>query len=1025
MFLALFVAILMLATVIPASLVAYADPEKLVDLDYSTYVKDTTTDPYTATTSIGSITNNGSLNESTKVTMSSQYYGGGWNSMVLNKGTFTNMDGGNVPFLHMTQNQKACDDKNRFRVIDESALEEGNNTIVFWAKYTPYLGQNIIGLLQYFAVYDDGTAETPMTLMELNSNSVSDTAQNAAFKICGKKDEVSSMRADITADAAGKWAQFVITNPEYEYNSTTDSYAKKMRVYVNGNEVAYQTVEQPEGEVKEAKLCFGGDYFIGSVNPDKESGAKTFWPMDIYFGEIQVYDEAMFAEDIENLYNAEKDTYNENTAIAPVEDTDPIAPPTPGPGGDDPVVDPYAGNALINLDMSTYVEDTESNPDTVNTSIGGIVNTGSLKDTTVVKMSANNDNTDGSPNNWRYLTLKKETLRSVNGSDTAYIHRTIVPDNCYDKNSHSIIIENGLEETANTISFWAKYVPVNKGGQEYNILDYNVTYGSTSSHLFTLDQAPTTSGNLKLVGHAQSPIYGDVTEDAADKWALYTVTNPKYDTNGTKTMKVYVNGKYLGSTTVEKPEGNLSKVRLCFGGEYLPKRAGYNWPTDISLGDITVYEGEMTGTEIESVYEATKSKYTVDESFITDEDAGPTKSPILVRFGLDNFGYSLEGGSGITNEGTSETAQFDIHSVEADNYNISINKQTLYDKNLQKVGDYILLTHDRGEFDEAGKNIGMEHHFKITDEAFENDSITVSFWVNIDRGIRQTAKSQYVQPVQYEVKYTYDGEVDVLGADNKPTGEKEFKTGIPGYLRARVFQTHYEADGAPTWNEKYEPNSGTYAIATSHEWHHVVMSIPRFNEDGKKIVKTYVDGALKKEAEMVVPTDLENMEMYTPAFRIGGDQNSNYVPDDMSISDFKIYRGAFPKDSVTELYNLEKDKYIDNALNDNVAVNKVSFKKTDGTIVNRLDSPTEPVFAGETIKIGIKENIEPDFRIFVGAYDECGNLIDITFKNSGEIEGNVINYTLKDNTDKIRVFTWFADKMAPIQKVAGIEKGGY
>ena len=671
------------------------------------------------------------------------------------------------------------------------------------------------------------------------------------------------------------------------------------------------------------------------------------------------------------------------------------------------------GEKLIDLDMSTFVEDTATNPDDVDTSIGSIVNSGTLASSTVVKMSANNP-----AGNWRQLVLKKESFRNIKGDDVSYIHRTIAVDICADKNRHNIVIENGLEEQANTISFWANYIPVNKAGTEYNILDYNVTYDEEpdSIHLFTLDQAPTTTGGFKLVGHAQTPVYGDIKADAAEKWALYTVTNPEYDETGSKTMKVYVNGRYLGSNTVTKPAGALEEAKLCFGGESFPKRDGYCWPTDFSLGDIAVYEGEMTGEDIEELYENTKDRYTVDDSYITDEEANAEISPKLVEFDLTNFGYSLEGDSGITNKGTSATAQFDIHSVEAENYNIEIKKQTLYDKNLEKVDDFILLTHDRGEQNEMGKQ-GMVHHFMVTDEAFENNSITVSFWVNIDKGARQQTASQYVELAQYEIKYTYDGETDVLDDQGKPTGEKEPAV-LAGYLRNRLWQWHYEADGMPQWSDKFDPG---YTIDSTHEWHHVVMTIPKFDADGKKTAKTYIDGAEKRSLELTIPTNLENLEVHTPAFRIGGDQNSNYVPDDMSIAGFKIYQGAFPKDAVKELYDIESPTYIADG-GDNVAINKITFKssKTDNGLLLKLNAAED----GDAIKINIKENIEPDFRIFVGAYDANGNLIDLVFKNSSDIVDSAINYLYKAGTDKIKVYTWFAGEQKPIQKVVSVERIG-
>ncbi|MBO4898579.1 MAG: hypothetical protein J5590_09815 [Clostridia bacterium] len=613
----------------------------LIDLDMSTYIKDTSSvDPKNVEGSIGCIVNSGTLSDTTVVKMSSQ--SGRWTSLDLSLESFVNIEGTETSYLHRTISTNLCNDNNRFNTVEDIALEEGANTISFWAKYVPEnRADTEYNILDYNVTYDSESTH----LFTLDQA----PAASGAFKISGRWQ--SPRFGDITDEAAGKWAQYVITNPEYVNGKKT------MKVYVNGQYKGEQTVTQPVGNLTGAKLLFGGE-----ASPT----SWVFWPTEYNLGDIKVYEGELSDINITSLYNESKNKYIEDeTAQKTIigytfEDAEAefdgenhtieitaASNATPGvfvvytvddeeftgaseegtyevtakitkegyndlvltavlritPKQEDPEeIEEFDGTALIDLDMSTYVKDSSAaDPKNIEGSIGSIENSGTLSDTTVIKMSSQSGR-------WTDLDLSIESFVNAEGTETSYLHRTISSNLCNDNNRFNTIEDTALEEGGNTISFWVKYMPENRVNTEYGILDYNVTYDGVQTHLFTLDQAPSAIGAFRLSGRWQSPVFGVVTDEAAGKWAHYVITNPAY-VDGMKEMKVYVNGIYLGSKTVCRPNGNLTNVKLAFGGEASPTSCIF-WPTEFNLGEIKVFDGELSEKDIRCVYMQSKNKYT-------------------------------------------------------------------------------------------------------------------------------------------------------------------------------------------------------------------------------------------------------------------------------------------------------------------------------------------------------------------------------------------------------------------------------
>ncbi|MBO4898580.1 MAG: hypothetical protein J5590_09820 [Clostridia bacterium] len=602
-----------------------SDTETLLDLDMSTYEKDTSsTDPDSVITSIGGLVNNGTWGDAPVIKMSSQ--SGRWTNLDLSKYMRNIGADRHEAYLRRTINTYACNDANRFNTIEYKEFETGSNTITFWAKYTPISSSGCkYNLFDYSIEPSVGHAQGVFSLNQK-------TTYNGKFILVDKDD--SRIFKDITDIAAGKWAHYTVVNSEAVNGK------KEMKVYVNGIYLGSQTVSVPDGKVKSAKIAFGG-YAVRD--------AYCFWPRDISIGDIKVYDGELSKEAILEDF-AEKSCYyiadeeeivgysidqeitipydGENHMVAVSVDNDategvdisyicdgseftgateigtyPITVYISKDGYNTleiPVTLSIIATKYIDLDMSTYEKDLLWYPYNYQGSIGNIKNNGMWADTTLVKMSSE-----------EMLDSDIHIDLSLENAPAPCLHRTVDTKTCNLGNQYTVIEEKQLEEQANTITYWAKYVSDNRAMTEYNLLDYNVKYDGESEekHLFTIDQSPTTESVYRLVDRLQAAVYGNATDKLNNKWAQITITNPEYDENGQKTMKVYINGRYSFEKTVTKPEGDVENVRLAFAGEALENSRYIFWPSDFYLGKVTVSEGVLSSKEILSEYNSTKKGY--------------------------------------------------------------------------------------------------------------------------------------------------------------------------------------------------------------------------------------------------------------------------------------------------------------------------------------------------------------------------------------------------------------------------------
>ena len=355
---------------------------------------------------------------------------------------------------------------------------------------------------------------------------------------------------------------------------------------------------------------------------------------------------------------------------------------------------------------------------------------------------------------------------------------------------------------------------------------------------------------------------------------------------------------------------------------------------------------------------------------------------ILVDLDLTAFAPSTEAGSsGIVNAGKSKTTSISAYSSDK----VLLTTDYLYDKDdLSMHKKVIRLTHN--DLDTVISAKKLNKHFEISDPAFEEQDVTLSFWTNADPISKQAAGSAYTAIVQYNAKRddgTYRNQADGTNS------------------RARLWQ--YSLDTAQYY---YWGNAWGYEITmdNSVQWHHVVMTIPKF-EGGAKTVKIYVDGTLG----MTQTLSLGGHALDSSFISFGSDENKAYVSTDISFSDIKVYAGAMSGEGVENLYDSEKDFYC------NTAYNKVTVSK-DGSAINKLTD----LSAGDTVTISCNENTEAGVRVFAACYDENGNLISANLANvKGE---SSFELDIPEGFDRVKIYTWNSQKPSAVQKVTLLVK---
>lgn len=109
-------------------------------------------------------------------------------------------------------------------------------------------------------------------------------------------------------------------------------------------------------------------------------------------------------------------------------------------------------------------------------------------------------------------------------------------------------------------------------------------------------------------GNVTAYAYGGTSHPIeANTWYLATlVTLDAYPASGTTTRKLYVNGQYIGTGASGTGNG-MNDTPFTFGYDYKGGSPN-NWLWG-NIGHVSFWRDEMTASEIETLYEATKHSY--------------------------------------------------------------------------------------------------------------------------------------------------------------------------------------------------------------------------------------------------------------------------------------------------------------------------------------------------------------------------------------------------------------------------------
>ncbi|MBO4898054.1 MAG: hypothetical protein J5590_07130 [Clostridia bacterium] len=643
----------------------------------------------------------------------------------------------------------------------------------------------------------------------------------------------------------------------------------------------------------------------------------------------------------------------------------------------------------------------------------------------------------------------------------------VTAPNSYNQHLINMKLRNEeFEDTANTISFWADVTASNVWKE---IFAYRVDFGGSSVESFDLGinadgtwnalSVPTSAKTISSTQAFCLPADASGEFTVPKGWKHIVITNPVCSGNK-KTMDVYINGAYVKSVTLDIPDNAAINTVSCSFFSKANSSDGW-WRTRDAvaphgtLGGFKVYQGVLSAADIIDLYneqlpefsegtplsditgytfedataeydgeshsiavtaasdatEGVNISYTVNgapftgatevgtyniKATLTKEGYNnleltatltidPAQAPpvddgeVLVDLDFTDLAPTEEAGaSGIVNRGTLTSAQLDFYSSNG----ISVTTDFLYDKDdLSKIKKVMRISHNYYD----GVTTENAKQFKISDPALENQDITLSFWTNIDPISKQTAGKSFLAIAQYNAK-----------RDNGTFKDDNTDS------RATLWQYSMDTNDYVYWGTawKYE-----ITMDKSKQWHHVVMTIPKFS-GGAKAVKVYIDG----EEKLTENVNLGGHALAESWIGLGCSEAGRYIPGDISYADVKIFAGAMSPDGVSNLYDSEKDFY------NNMALNSITVKNASGAEINKLTD----LSAGSMVTVSYSENIADSTLVFAVCRDESGKILS-TSASLADGSGT-LSLTVPEDGSSVNVYTWSLAGLSPLQKITTLYK---
>ncbi len=731
------------------------------------------------------------------------------------------------------------------------------------------------------------------------------------------------------------WSYVTITNPVLANGSKT------MDVYINGKYFKSKTLEVPAGATLTSATMYLGGH---AAYPGYPHMAQ-----EIMYGDLAVYDGILNSEQITKIYTEQAPKY------VPF--------------------DIATAEKLFDLDVTNYVAERST---TITESSGGATNAGT-SETALINMYTY------APYNGNEVFVTKKQMTNANGELVDYFTRSSKLN--WGHAASAYVGDNAWEENDSTISFW---MTPNMHYLNGNLTDgriqaaYNVTYVDDGGTETTV-RVPI--WRVTKAGFNTSFNVPNCVPMIENEFNHIAMVNRKVDASGNKTVDIYVNGIFYTSVSLTQPAGTTLKSAVLSFGEYYPIKANGsdNNTGNIDYAKVQVYKGAFTAGDIKTLYDLQKSELT---------SLALADVPVLLDLNLDNFRQTTEeGSSGITNAGTSESAVIDIHTSEG---KAKVEKRALMSSDLTTEKPYIYMNHVFGH--SISSDYEIERHFDISDLAWEEKPVTITFWADLDRSAQQTSSQSYLWIAQYDVEYkTVDLETgeEIIGNVGNGLAQNQLDTDT----------NYYWAKGL--WNHDI-------SMHNSREWSHVAMIVSPVNEAGKKTINIYVNGVDQGSMELTIP---EGAEITNATLRFGGNKANKYVPGDLSIADVKVYGAFLTGNLIKEIYESERATY------ENAAEAKVRFYNVvDDTdkAIQKLNGIANDGTA--SIKIKYTETIEADYKVIVAAYGDNVNFISANYYDyDAESTNAEFDYQIPAGTKYLKAYIWKTDSLSPIQKIYEIQ----
>ena len=1001
--LALLLALTMLLglVVVSTAITVSADPTAILELNMSAFSQQTfvTTNADTESELVGKtsgITATGTLAASTTYGFAARSDG----ETALTKGSFQNNNGGAITYYLDYYDSKVYPNTSEVSSYSKHTtdvqffnanLESADNTISFWVDATA--SKWFKDILCYRVGYTKSDSTTSVRSLDLGINP--DGTWNAVCETWSNADHTAAKTSGAFSVPSG-WKHVVITNPVRSGDNKT------MDVYVNGVYKKSVSLDIPDtATVDSVAVSFFG-------KSDGANGAK-YWKANYWnlpagkVGEVKVYDTALSASDIADLYTAQLPNFTAYVAPA------------------------VQVTKALSLDMTSLAQVKLTPSGSTGEVTSGITKSGTLASSTTISFSQRPDEEN---------SLTKASFPNSTGSTTYYIDyydSKIWPNTASQAHAYANhltnlqFFNNDLETSDNMISFWVNDIQRSYDYVLKSVFTYRVDYGTAGCQSFDLVVNPNGTWNLYNEPWIQvkDGIHNPMSMDdgaftVPTGWKHILITNPARS-GGSKTMDLYVNGVLKKSVTLSIPDdATINHVTSTFFGkssadnEYW--RANYNNLASGKLGGVGVYTGTINAENIAQIY-SDELPYFTEGSVVSNEVTGYTLSNASFDYDEQSHSLAVVAGAGATEDvtvtytcggepftGATEVGTYNITAtVSKEGYTsqvltatLTINAVTLPSKLIDLsydtyVQDTLTTPDGTASLGDVTNNGSLAASTKVIMSSLArynvnslikdtfvnaagNDTEYLRFAQtskvcldpNIYRYLEENALETRANTISVWFKYDPNNEVGY----NFMKGIIDYSADYDG-VEQHLFEFIKSRDNAKedgkfiAKSRWYVPNNEKVDITEtgSAKWVNLVITNPEY-VNGEKTMTAYLDGVELFSKTVTQPSGtLGSVKISIAGQNRRGYWNadqSDYVdhgvswPENISIGDIDVYDGALTPAQILKVRRDDIAKYTEQVFDAEEATKLIDFDLTNfaqtetagaGGIVNTGTSTTATITA--------------------------------------------------------------------------------